>query len=147
MQLFTELKGLMDGAEHKDLVIHPQSQLFKDIRDYLQNPPQDVSNLGRPKIMCLCGSTRFKEQFEAMNKRFTREGYIVLTVGWFGHLDDEPMSDHEKEFLDMLHREKIRRADEIFLINLNGYIGESTKSEVQLAYDLKKCIRYLEIPN
>jgi len=98
------------------------------------------------KIICLCGSTRFKEAFEEANKRETIKGNIVLSVGWFGHLDAEPMTLEQKEKLDELHLDKIRMADEVLFLNVGGYIGESTCKELSLAVGLQKKIIWLEEP-
>ena len=56
------------------------------------------------KIVTLCGSTRFKEQFLETQKRLTLEGYIVISVGLFGHSgDDEVWKPGTKEMLDDMH--------------------------------------------
>ncbi len=98
----------------------------------------------RPVVVCLCGSTRFKPEFERVMAEETLKGVVVLSVGVFCHLHDEPVTDEQKEMLDQLHREKIRMADEVFIINVGGYIGESTSNEIAYAQDLGKTLRYLE---
>jgi len=98
----------------------------------------------RPKVVCLCGSTKFKEEFEEANKRLTLAGCIVLSVGFFGHADGYmPVSSVKKE-LDELHFRKIDMADEIFVLNVGDYIGESTANEVCYAWGQGKPICYLE---
>lgn len=97
------------------------------------------------KIVTLCGSTRFKEQFFEVQKKLTLEGYIVISVGLFGHSgDDEVWTEGTKEMLDKMHLSKIDLADEIFVINVNGYIGESTKREIEYAKSTGKTVNYLE---
>lgn len=97
------------------------------------------------KIVTLCGSTRFKEQFFEVQKKLTLEGYIVISVGLFGHSgDDEVWTEGTKEMLDKMHLSKIDLADEIFVINVNGYIGESTKREIEYAKSTGKIVNYLE---
>jgi hypothetical protein len=99
---------------------------------------------GKYKIITLCGSTRFKEEFTAQQKRLTLEGNIVISVGLFGHSgDDEVWSEDTKIMLDDMHKRKIDMADEIFVINVGGYIGESTRSEIEYAIKTGKAIRYL----
>ena len=102
----------------------------------------------RPRIVCLCGSTKFKQQFIEANFRETMAGAIVLTVGWFGHTDAEVYtpSDEEKYQLDELHKRKIDLADEILVINVGGYVGPSTRSEIEYARRVGKKIRWLEDP-
>ena len=100
------------------------------------------------KIVTLCGSTRFKDQFQKVQKRLTLEGYIVISVGLFGHSgDDEVWVPGTKEMLDDMHLRKIDLADEIFVINVGGYIGESTRREIEYAENTGKKINYLEKPN
>ena len=97
------------------------------------------------KVITLCGSTRFKEQFFEVQKRLTLEGCIVISVGLFGHSDDEEVWKHgTKEMLDDMHKRKIDMADEIFVINVGGYIGESTRREIAYAEKTGKKVRYLE---
>lgn len=96
-------------------------------------------------IITLCGSTRFKEQFIEMQKKLTLQGWIVISVGLFGHSgDDEVWSDGAKKMLDDIHKAKIAMSDAIFVINPGGYIGDSTASEIEWAQDLGKDIYYLE---
>ena len=78
-------------------------------------------------------------------KRLTLEGCIVISVGLFGHSgDDEVWKPGTKEMLDDMHLRKIDLADEIFVINVGGYIGESTRSEIAYAEKTGKKVRYLE---
>ena len=101
--------------------------------------------VGKYKVITLCGSTRFKDAFMETQKRLTLEGNIVISVGLFGHSgDDEVWTDGTKEMLDVMHRAKIDLADEIFVINVGGYIGSSTRSEIEYAKATGKLIRYLE---
>ena len=101
--------------------------------------------VGKYPIITLCGSTRFKEQFLEAQKRLTLEGNIVISVGLFGHSgDNEVWSDGTKEMLDDMHKRKIDMADSIYVINVGGYIGESTRSEIEYAKKNGKAIEYLE---
>ena len=97
------------------------------------------------KVITLCGSTKFKEEFMNVQKELTLKGNIVISVGLFGHSgDDEVWTEGTKEMLDDMHKRKIDMADEIFVINKNGYIGESTKSEIEYAKKSNKKVNYLE---
>ena len=101
--------------------------------------------VGKYKVITLCGSTRFKDAFLQEQKRLTLEGNIVLSVGLFGHSgDDEVWTEGTKAMLDDMHKRKIDMADEIFVINVGGYIGESTRSEIDYAMRTGKAVRYLE---
>ena len=103
-------------------------------------------------IITLCGSTRFKNEFLEVQKRLTLEGNIVISVGLFGHSGDNEVWENmdegtltkTKEMLDDMHKRKIDMADEIYVINVGGYIGESTRSEIEYAIRTGKVVRYLE---
>lgn len=101
--------------------------------------------VGNYKVITLCGSTRFKDAFMEAQKRLTLEGNIVISVGLFGHSgDSEVWVPGTKEMLDDMHKRKIDMADEIYVINVGGYIGESTRSEIEYAEKNGKVVRYLE---
>ena len=118
-----------------------------------QDALDDLFDAVKPKahgnypVITLCGSTRFKEQFMEAQKRLTLEGNIVISVGLFGHSgDDEVWTEGTKEMLDDMHKRKIDMADEIFVINVGGYIGQSTRSEIDYALAHGKTVKYLERP-
>ena len=101
--------------------------------------------VGKYKVITLCGSTRFKDQFIEAQKRLTLEGNIVISVGLFGHSgDNEVWAEGTKEMLDDMHKRKIDMADAIYVINVGGYIGSSTKSEIEYAKKNGKEVLYLE---
>ena len=91
-------------------------------------------------IVCLCGSTKFKEDFLFLQKEYTLRNYIVLSVGFFGHADDEQLTMETKAELDILHLAKIDLAHEVCIISVDGYIGESTRREIAYANWLDKRI-------
>jgi hypothetical protein len=94
-------------------------------------------------VITLCGSTRFKEDFERVNRELTLAGNIVISVGCFGHAGDV-FTEEEKIMLDDIHKRKIDMADAIYVINKNGYIGESTKSEIKYAREHGKQVILME---
>ena len=101
--------------------------------------------VGKYKVITLCGSTKFKDEYIKAQKDLTLQGNIVISVGLFGHSgDDEVWTEGTKEMLDDMHKRKIDMADEIFVINVGGYIGESTKSEIEYAIRNGKKVKYLE---
>ena len=101
--------------------------------------------VGNYKVITLCGSTKFKEEFLSEQKRLTLEGNIVISVGLFGHSGaPEVWTENTKEMLDDMHKRKIDMADEIFVINKNGYIGSSTRSEIEYAISNNKKVKYME---
>ena len=101
--------------------------------------------VGKYPVITLCGSTRFKDQFLEAQKRLTLAGNIVISVGLFGHSgDDEVWTEGTKEMLDDMHKRKIDMADRIYVINVNGYIGSSTRSEIEYARKKGKQVLFLE---
>lgn len=110
--------------------------------------------VGKYKVITLCGSTRFKDEFLEAQKRLTLEGNIVISVGLFGHSGDKEVWENmdegtitkTKEMLDDMHKRKIDMADEIYVINVDGYIGASTMSEIEYAKAAGKTVKYLEDP-
>ncbi len=104
------------------------------------------------KVITLCGSTKFKNEFMEAQKDLTLKGNIVISVGLFEHSGDNEVWEQmdegtltkTKEMLDDMHKRKIDMSDEIFVINVGGYIGESTKSEIEYAKKHNKKVNYLE---
>lgn len=93
------------------------------------------------KIVVLCGSTKFKAEFEEMNQELTLKGHIVLSVGAFPHADNHQSGEDKfgviaKAKLDETHKCKIDLADMILIINKDGYIGRSTMDEFIYAKSL-----------
>lgn len=109
--------------------------------------PEDDRAADAP-VITLCGSTRFKDEFLVATQRLTMAGNVVISVGFFGHTDF-PERDWAtdasdlKRMLDKLHFQKIRMADEIYVIDPGGYIGESTRREIEYATSLGLPVRYL----
>ena len=106
----------------------------------------------KPCVVCLCGSTRFKEEINATNAKLSLEGYLVISLGLFGHtdlpnLDWSTNGSERKIMLDELHKRKIDLADEVFVVNVGGYVGESTRSEIDYAVAHGKPVKYLEEVN
>ena len=104
------------------------------------------------KVITLCVSTKFKDEFLKVQKELTLKGNIVISVCLFWHSGDNEVWENmdegtltkTKEMLDDMHKRKIDMADEIFVINVNGYIDESTKSEIEYAKSTGKKVNYLE---
>ena len=106
-----------------------------------------------PTIVCLCGSTKFWREFQEINLQETLKGKIVLSIANVASSDDElfaKLSLTEREritrSLDELHFRKIELSDEVFIVNKNSYIGDSTKRELEYAQSLGKKICWLEPP-
>ena len=121
--------------------------------DINPNPPSRgaAGSAPCPRIVCLCGSTRFWREFQRASLRETMAGRIVLSIGAATGTDDEHFGNLPKEeysrvksMLDELHKRKIDLADEVLILNVGGYIGQSTRSELEYAQALGKPVRYLE---
>ena len=105
----------------------------------------------KPKVICLCGSTRFTAEMLVIQWELTKQGNVVLSWcalpdSYFDGEDKTHIGDQEgvKEIVDEVHKRKIDLADEVLVLNINGYIGESTRSEIEYAEAHKKPLRYLE---
>lgn len=111
--------------------------------------------IGNYKIVTLCGSTKFKKEFLEVQKKLTLLGYIVISVGLFGHSGDNEVWENmdegtltkTKSMLDDMHKRKIDLSEMIYVINVGGYIGESTRSEIEYAISTGKEVHYLESVN
>lgn len=111
--------------------------------------------IGNYKIVTLCGSTKFKKEFLEIQKKLTLLGYIVISVGLFGHSGDNEVWENmdegaltkTKSMLDDMHKRKIDLSDMIYVINVGGYIGESTRSEIEYAISTGKEVHYLKSVN
>jgi hypothetical protein len=135
------------------LYIRDMVEVAAQTRDLLRRWPAPPAALpgARPKIVCLCGSTRFYEAFQRANYEETMAGRIVLSVGFYphataehGHGEGVGHDSTEKVMLDELHKRKIDLADEVLVLNIGGYIGHSTRSEIEYAAAHAKALRYLE---
>lgn len=108
--------------------------------------------MNKPTIVCLCGSTRFSEAFQRANLQETLAGRIVLTIGCDMRSDTDLFSDTDeagremiKQRLDELHLRKIDLADEILVLDVNGYTGDSTRREIAYAMEHGKRVRWLSV--
>ena len=97
-------------------------------------------------IVTLCGSTKFKSEFEEVAQKLALEGHAVLSVNMFAHADNIELTTEQKLRLDNAHKQKIMLSDAIFVINKDGYIGESTYSEIDWAERMHKEVYFLEEP-
>ena len=96
------------------------------------------------KIIALCGSIKFKDEFMRVQEKLTLDGNIVLIPNFFNNIKKEDIDEKTKKMLDEMHKQKIDMSDEIYVINVGGYIGESTKNEIEYAKAEGKKIDYLE---
>ena len=139
-------------AVYADAVDDAETLLTKTLGAY-RNTTREVTSSryisdAPPEIITLCGSTRFKTAFLAEQRRLTLEGKIVISVGLFGH-DELPPGERErgneiKDMLDELHLRKIDLADRVHVINVNGYVGESTRREIDYANETGVHVTYME---
>lgn len=95
-----------------------------------------------PEVVALCGSTKFKEEYEKVNCALTLEGKVVISVGVFGHSNGLLLTKTQKKVLDEIHRRKIDLANSIIVVDVDGYIGKSTRNEIKYAQDRGKKVYY-----
>lgn len=98
------------------------------------------------KIVAIIGSSKFKELHLGAAQKETLQGNIALNYGFYHHVDKFPISDAQKHKLDALNEAKVKMADEVFVINPNGYIGQTTQTLIEVARSLDKPVRYLLEP-
>lgn len=94
------------------------------------------------KVITLCGSTKFKKQFEQANAYLTLQGNIVIGLAFFEQSEGIEISGETAELLGNIHFRKIDLSDEIFVIDVDGYIGSSTRKEIEYATEKGKTVRY-----
>ena len=94
------------------------------------------------KVICLCGSTKFKKSFEKINAMLTLNSKIVVAPAVWAHSDGIEITGNQKLKLDVLHKQKIYMSDCIFVVNENGYWGDSTKGEIEYAINHNKPVFY-----
>lgn len=154
----TTLKSLdeMAGVDLMDELSRRRTDHARGRCDYCHQPRATNPckfpgrHLGRehagPEVVVLCGSTRFIDTFVATNRDLTLHGFIVLSVGCVTSTDDAGLGINEdaKRRLDDLHKRKIDLADRVLVLNVGGYIGESTISEIAYAMAHGKPVEYLE---
>lgn len=99
--------------------------------------------MGTPRIAVICGSTRFRAEMAEVNRLLTLEGYIVLAPGVFAH-DGDAITEEQKTNLDDLHLVKIDMASRVVVVNPGGYIGDSTRREIDYARERGHTIEYTE---
>lgn len=101
--------------------------------------------VGKYKVITLCGSVKFKDDFLREQARLALEGNIVLSIVMFDlSRDKQILLEETREMIDDMHKRKIDMSDEIFVINKNGYIGKSTNSEIEYAIKTGKKVNYME---
>ncbi len=145
------------AGRHADPFAAFRAMPFGARRQWIEEVYEDVraaqASAPRPRIVCLCGSTKFWREFQKAGLRETLAGNVVLSIGAASGTDDAHFGDlppeewqHVKTALDELHLRKIDLADEILVLNVGGYIGDSTRREIQYARESGKLVRYLEEP-
>lgn len=105
----------------------------------------DAARSDAPPVVCICGSTRFAETMNEVSERLTLDGKIVVRpeVVTYSDADDPQRRDPAvKKALDELHKRKIDLAGEVFVVDVDGYVGESTRSEIAYAEAAGKPVRY-----
>lgn len=146
--------GTVDGFDSETVLVvldgDVRTTCWKTIELELISRPEPVVT-AKPTVVCLCGSTRFSAAYQRANLEETLAGRIVLTIGCDLRSDVDLFKDKSpdelaaiKRNLDKLHLSKIDLADEILVLNVGGYVGESTKSEIEYARLKGKTIRWLE---
>ena len=99
--------------------------------------------MNRRKVVTLCGSVRFWDKIQELYEKLELENKYAV-IGITPHVMNRNFTEDEEDLLDELHRIKIDLADAIYVVNVNGYIGKSTREEIEYAEQKGKEIMYLE---
>ena len=148
-----EYHDLTDGQTHIGFGSYKADYVYQwaaECFEIVSEPEKSAEYIAYPKVnvITLCGSTKFKDDFIRIQKELILRGNIVLSLGLFGHSGDVIVWEgRNKKMLDDMHLQMIDMADEIFIINVGGYIGESTANEIEYAKSKNKIINYLEANN
>mgnify|MGYP000034679913 FL=1 len=96
------------------------------------------------KIITICGSLKFKSEMIEVAEKLELQENAVITPIYPTNSNEDAYTDEQADILDKMHKEKIKISDAIYVVNVGGYIGTSTKSEIEYAKSLGKEILYLE---
>lgn len=99
--------------------------------------------MDKRKVVTLCGSVKFYDKMQEINEKLALENEYVV-IGLTPRVTNRNFTEYDKELLGKLHRAKIDLSDAIFVVNVDGYIGESTRGEIEYAKQIGKEIMYLE---
>ncbi len=156
------------GQFRRTPIVDDDFPAYRDRFDRTLDQAAEYLKKPRPVVVCLCGSTRFYDAFQRANYDLTMNGEIVLSVGFAGRLDRQRVTvdgcqgpqevevlvaragqevgctPGQKVALDDLHKRKIDAADYVLVLNVGGYVGDSTRSEIEYAERIGRPVRYLE---
>ena len=138
--IFNIISEIIQILESHATIPHDFSEYDHEILSKIKQLQVQIYNL--PKVVCLCGSTRFKNEFFNVHKRLTLEGFITLPPAVFSKSGDV-VNDDQQQNLFNLQLQKIEIADILFVVNVNGYIGDSTRKEIEFAIQHGKKVEYL----
>lgn len=98
---------------------------------------------GRHEVVTLCGSTRFKDDFQKAQESLTLAGKLVISLGFFEHAEGKIISPETEALLADIHRQRIDMSDAVFVINRDDYIGKSTAAEIEYARAAGKAVTFM----
>ncbi|MDR2834399.1 MAG: hypothetical protein LBV67_11855 [Streptococcaceae bacterium] len=93
----------------------------------------------KAKVITICGSLKFTKEMQQVSEQLELAGNCVLSVIYPTKTN---YTQEEIALFDQLHRQKIFMSDAIFVVNVNGYIGESTRNEIEFAKSLNKEVQF-----
>ena len=138
-----KIKAEKKGKFEKKIYLNYVEQDYIDKKEE-EESKKEWRKLKKYNIITLCGSINFKDEFLKVQEKLVLEKDIVFTPNFFSNISKEEISLETKEMLDKMHKQKIDMSDEIYVINQGGYIGESTKLEIEYAKSKGKKVTYLE---
>lgn len=94
------------------------------------------------KVITVCGSLRFMKEIMEITEKMDLQGNCMLSIVYPTRTDKDDYTEEEKVVLREMHKERIKISDAILVVNVDNYIGSSTKSEIEFAKSLNKEIVY-----
>ncbi len=140
------LVGVVERGEdrdNRDVLLRAASR----VNQALASSPPVALDVELPRIVCICGSTRFAAHMNTEAERLTLAGAIVVrpeVIAYSRERDQQFVEPEVKAALDVLHLRKIDLADEVVIVTVDGYIGESTRREIEYAERIGKPVGVVE---
>jgi hypothetical protein len=153
-RLLTDIEAMKQDFQFPEPDKQPSAKPAETEREWIPvMPKKEINNMEIGlrkmeyihKILCFTGSTKFKDKFWELHRMYTMAGYITLIPAIYAHCGDK-VEDWQQKKLFELQIEKIKICDILFVVNVGGYLGESTLKEIDFARSLGKEINWLEKP-
>jgi len=131
------MKYLNYNEDRRDNVSYPEAKRLGFYKNFQERGP-------RGKVVCICGSMKFYDNMIVEQVRLAKEGIVALLPIVDPKDCEGNLTDEEKEFYAQIHLQKIEMADEVYIVNVGGYVGKRTALEISYAARMGKIITFME---